>query len=160
MLFRQLMRQMIMIPNPFLKGMVIEAIGRVDADTKPANEPKFVVFYGMLMSLFSLFCFRCILLSGVSISQMFLMLKHMGLSAISVRTYFYHQKQFLFPSVLTHWQKYRSGLIDKLQHMEKTQWSGDGRFDSMGHNAKYGVLDQAVVTASTTRARRNSDVDF
>ena len=80
-----------------------------------------------------------ILTSGVRISQVLLMFRHMGLSAISVRTFFYHQRKFLFPAVLHHWESYRSSLLEKLKGIKDAQWSGDGRFDSMGHNAKYGV---------------------
>ena len=158
--------------------------------TRVAEEPKFVVFYSMLMAIFQMFCFRCkaenpsvevhrigtmatvvqkcrqcgrhfqwksqpslfgkypagnvmmsfgILTSGVRISQVLLMFRHMGLSAISVRTFFYHQRKFLFPAVLHHWESYRSSLLEKLKGIKDAQWSGDGRFDSMGHNAKYGV---------------------
>ena len=80
-----------------------------------------------------------ILMSGVNISQVMLMFKHMGLAAISMRTYFVHQRKFLFPSVLKYWEGYRSQLIEQLSDVNDTEWSGDGRFDSMGHNAKYGV---------------------
>ncbi|XP_065066719.1 uncharacterized protein LOC135692501 [Rhopilema esculentum] len=162
----------------------------VDSDTGPADEPKFVVFYSMLVQIFSLFCFNCkheqpkvqvlargsmvtvvqdcltcgkvykwhsqpfifgkypagnvmmsfgILMSGVQISQILLAFKHMGLSAISPRTYFYHQSKLLFPSVTMQWKKYQSDLIKRLQNLNDVTWSGDGRFDSMGHNAKYGT---------------------
>ena len=30
-------------------------------------------------------------------------------------------------------------MINQLRQVEDAQWSGDGRFDSMGHNAEYGV---------------------
>ena len=80
-----------------------------------------------------------ILTSGVSISQVFLMFKHMGLLAISVRTFFLHQRKFLFPSILLQWKKHRESLIKKVKDVKDAQWSGDGRFDSMGHNAKYGA---------------------
>ena len=79
-----------------------------------------------------------ILASG-KISQTLLMFKHMGLSVISLRTYFYHQKKFLFPSVLHHWETKQSSLLDEVKNFEEPQWSGDGRFDSMGHSAKYRV---------------------
>ena len=80
-----------------------------------------------------------ILMSGVNISQIFLMFRHMGLSAISPRTYFAHQKKLLFPSIFMYWEKYHAALIEKVKGIKDAQWSGDGRFDSMGHNAKYGV---------------------
>ena len=110
----------------------------VDADTKPTDEPKFIVFYNMLLALFELFCFLCkspqpavdmmtngtmvtviqncrfcgptkrfewmsqplvmgkhpagnlmlsfgTIMSGVNISQMLLMLKHMGLAVITTK---------------------------------------------------------------------------
>lgn len=88
---------------------------------------------GNLMTSFS------ILTSGVNISQAFLMFRHLGLSMIAPRTFFHHQRNYLFPSVLLQWDKHRSMLIGKLKDISNTQWSGDGRFDSMGHNAKYGV---------------------
>ena len=156
------------------------------------DEPKFVVFYSMLTSLFSMFCFNCkdpnpnvqvkrngtmatiiqlcnhcgpskqfqwrsqplvfgrypagnvmmsfgILLSGININQAMLMFRQMGLAAIAVRTYFQHQKNFLFPSILSHWENYRDNLIQRLRNFKDATWSGDGRFDSMGHNAKYGA---------------------
>ena len=80
-----------------------------------------------------------ILTSGVSISQVLLMFKHMGLLAMSVRTFFLHERKFLFPSVLLQWNKQCKSLIEKVKDLKDVQWSGDGRFDSMGHNAKYGA---------------------
>ena len=79
-----------------------------------------------------------ILTSGVNISQVFLMFKHMGLAAITIRTFFRHQRQFLIPSVLLQWERNRDSLIEKIKSIKDAQWSGDGRFDSMGHSAKYG----------------------
>ena len=81
-----------------------------------------------------------ILMSGVNISQAFLMFKHLGLNVISPRTYFFHQKKFLFPSVFLYREKCQKALLDKIKGLKgAVKWSGDGRFDSMGHNAKYGV---------------------
>ena len=80
-----------------------------------------------------------ILCSGVNISQVFLMFRHLGLLVISMRTFFQHQRKYLFPSVLLQWEKHRSSLIEEIKNVKDAQWSGDGRFDSMGHNAKYGA---------------------
>jgi solute carrier family 8 (sodium/calcium exchanger) len=153
------------------------------------KEPKFIVFYSMLMSLFSLFCFKCragfpkvdiktcgtmaivqqcckscggmytwrsqplvlgrypagnillsfgILMSGSLISKVMLLFRHMGLKAYNARTYFYHQKQFMFPLVLQFWQKSLSALVSQLNTIKDGIWAGDGRFDSTGHSAKYG----------------------
>ncbi|XP_065068073.1 uncharacterized protein LOC135693494 [Rhopilema esculentum] len=136
---------------------------RIEPDVKPHDEPKFIVFYSMLLSICQQFCFNCkhdaptvdvrrngtmciiaqdcdfcgkqfiwksqpyvhgrypagnlmtslsILLSGISISQAFLMFKHMGLSMITPRTYFLHQIKFLFPAVFDHWRKYQAALIE------------------------------------------------
>lgn len=156
------------------------------------DEPKFIVFFAKLLSIFSLFCFKCkesgprvtmkqwgtmvtvsqhcfkcgddafqwksqpmaldgkhpagnvllsfgVLMAGASISKVLLVFKHMGLSAYSVRTFFAHQKNFLFPVVINYWEKYQAGLIAKLKAMKDVVWSGDGRFDSMGHSAKFGA---------------------
>ena len=164
----------------------------MEPGTLPCDEPKFIVFYGMLLSLFSMFCFNCkspnlqvdirkngsmavvtqycstcgptrnfqwnrqphilgrhaagnlmtsfaILVSGVSISKVFLLFKHLGLCTITSRANYLHQNKFLFPSVIMHWEKYENTLIEKLKKVKNASWSGDGRFDSMGHSAKYGA---------------------
>lgn len=164
----------------------------MEPGTLPCDEPKFIVFYGMLLSLFSMFCFNCkspnpqvdikkngsmavvtqrcsacgptrsfqwnsqpyilgrhaagnlmtsfaILMSGVSISKVFLLFKHLGLCSITSRAYYIHQNKFLFPSVIMHWEKQQKALIEKLKKIKDAAWSGDGRFDSMGHSAKYGA---------------------
>ena len=80
-----------------------------------------------------------ILLAGASISKVLLVFRHMGLSAYSTRTFFAHQRNFLFPVIISHWETYQAGLIEQLKDMGDVIWSGDGRFDSMGHSAKYGA---------------------
>lgn len=80
-----------------------------------------------------------VLMAGASISKIFLVFKHMGLYMYGVRTYFKHQTMFLFPIVLSHWETYQGNLIMQLKAMKDVVWSGDGRFDSMGHSAKYGA---------------------
>lgn len=150
-----------------------------------------MVFYSMLLSLFSMFCFKCrehtptveafktgtmvtlsqncpkcdvgafkwssqpldlgkyaagnilfsfgILMAGASVSKILLVFKHMGMCAIRSRTFFIHQKQLIIPSVLHHWEAYRKNLVEKVKAMKNVVWGGDGRFDSMGHSAKYGT---------------------
>ena len=80
-----------------------------------------------------------ILMAGASVSKVLLVLRHMGISIYSARTYFVHQSKFLFPAILTHWERYRTSLINELKKKQKAIWCGDGRFDSMGHSAKYGA---------------------
>ena len=78
-----------------------------------------------------------VLMAGGSISKILLVFKHMGLNAINVRTYFAHQTKFLFPAVLHYWENYRKMLLDQIRKLKEPVWCGDGRFDSMGHCAKF-----------------------
>ena len=80
-----------------------------------------------------------ILMARASVSKVLLVLKHMGISLYSVRTYFVHQSKFLFPAILTFWERYRATLVNELKEKREVIWCGDGRFDSMGHSAKYGA---------------------
>ena len=80
-----------------------------------------------------------ILMAGATINKTLLVFRHMGLSVITARIFFRHQRNWLFPVVLTHWQGYQKGFLNQLKNIENVVWSGDGRFDSMGHSAKYGV---------------------
>lgn len=65
-----------------------------------------------------------ILMAGASVSKIFLVFKHMKL---------------LSPVVLSYWESYRSTLLNQVKDMKNVVWSGDGRYDSMGHSAKFGV---------------------
>ena len=174
----------------YVSGTLFLVLYRVSPDASYREQPKFIVFYIALITLFTMFCFKCkadkpkvsaerngtmvrvvqhchkckknntwqsqpfvlgrypagnillsfaALMAGSSISKLLLVFKHMGLCAFDSRTYFYHQCRFLFPSILTYWERYRSSLITKIKDMKDAVWSGDGRFDSMGHSAKYGV---------------------
>ena len=80
-----------------------------------------------------------VLMAGASISKVLLLFRHLGLCCYSPRTYFSHQWSFIFPTVIRHWELYRAGLVSKLKDMKEVVSSGDGRFDSMGHSAKYGA---------------------
>lgn len=167
----------------------VQFVCRVEQGTTLQEEPKFVVFYTQLLSLFS-FCFNCkaenpavhmeqsgtmvkvfqncnmckhifqwqsqpfifgkypagnvllsfaTLMAGASISKLLLIFKHMNMCVYNVRTFFYHQSNFLFPAILKHWETYQSSLVSKIRSAKDVIWSGDGRFDSMGHSAKYGA---------------------
>ena len=87
-----------------------------------------------------------VLMAGASISKLLLVFTHMGLSVYEARTFFHHQSRFLFPAILKYWETYQSLLINKLKDMKDVAWSGDGRFDSMGHSAKYGVYTMLCST--------------
>ena len=77
-------------------------------------------------------------MAGASIGKIILVFKHMGLSVYESRTFFYHQSRFLLV-VLKYWENYQAGLFAKIKELKDAVWSGDSRFDSMGHSAKYGV---------------------
>ena len=87
-----------------------------------------------------------VLMAGTSISRVLLLCKHMKLSVISIRTFFLHQKKFVFPAILQHWETYRANMIEQLKRSKDVVWSGDGRFDSMGHSAKYGLYTMFCCT--------------
>jgi len=76
-----------------------------------------------------------ILMAGATVSKVLLVLKHMGISVYNARTYFVHQSKFLFPAILTYWERYRSKLVNQIKEKGEAIWCGDGRFDS----AKYGA---------------------
>ena len=80
-----------------------------------------------------------VLMGGASVSKVLLLFRHLELCCYSPRTFFSHQRSFIFLTVICHWELYRAGLVSKLRDMKDVVWSGDGRFDSMGHSAKYGA---------------------
>lgn len=80
-----------------------------------------------------------VLMAGASISKILLAMKHFGLSVISARTFCYHQQRFLFPVILRHWEEQQRRLLSTLSSIKDSVWAGDGRFDSMGHSAKFGA---------------------
>ena len=80
-----------------------------------------------------------VLMSGVNISKVFLLCKHLGFCTITSRAYHIHQNKVLVPSLMMHREIYQKALIEKLKKIKNATWSGDGRFDSMGHSAKCGA---------------------
>jgi hypothetical protein len=78
-----------------------------------------------------------VLVSGASISKILLVFRHLGLSVYHIRTFFRHQSDLLLPTIIRYWNSYQDGLLSKWKKVDTNIWSGDGRFDSMGHSAKY-----------------------
>ena len=62
-----------------------------------------------------------------------------GVISLFCKGLFFHQRNFLFPVVISYWERYQADLVSKLKAMKDVVWSGDGRFDSMGHSAKFGA---------------------
>ena len=134
----------------------------IDQKLPAEDEIKFIVFQSMLISLFTMFCFKChhkepsvemfkkgtivqvlqtrdkcnnsfkwssqplllgkhparnillrfaTLAGGASITQMLLVMKHMGVSCYKARTFFRHQKKFIFPAILYHWKNYQENML-------------------------------------------------
>ncbi|KAK3741189.1 hypothetical protein QZH41_012632 [Actinostola sp. cb2023] len=81
-----------------------------------------------------------ILVAGGSASKVLQTFKHMELACISLTTYFQYQRDKLFPTILLHWRKYQSKMIEEIKESEESVIvAGDSRHDSMGHCAKYGT---------------------
>lgn len=81
-----------------------------------------------------------ILFAGGSSSKTLRILQHMGVASISERTFFLHQKYVLEPSLQHQWQLHQTGLLTQLlARGTPLTIGGDGRADSPGHSAKYGV---------------------
>ena len=97
---------------------------------------------GNILLSFSTFC------SGASISKTIQIFKHFGLSVYSIRTFFLHQRKFLFPAVLKHWETNQKELLAIERSSNNLAWPGDGRLDSMGHSAKfcvYSMFSQSIM---------------
>lgn len=55
----------------------------------------------------------------------------------------------LFPTIYIYWQKYQKKLLEKVKSMSSgIVLAGDGRHDSMGHSAKYGVYTMFCCSVS------------
>ena len=81
-----------------------------------------------------------ILLTGSLPERSLRVLQTVGCAAITSRTYFNHQRWFLFPAISKTWNMYHEALVAMLQSDNTTLvLGGDGRADSPGHSAKYGT---------------------
>ena len=72
---------------------------------------------------------------------------HMGVRAVSANTVFQHQSAFLQPAVRDVWQGWQDHYIATTQQLQKPViLGGDGRADSPGHCAKFGVYSLMDLT--------------
>ena len=78
-----------------------------------------------------------ILSAGASVRKIILVFKHMGLLCYNEATYYYHQRNLLFPSIVKFWNTYQDSILKSLDGKDVVL-AGDARHDSMGHSAKYG----------------------
>ena len=80
-----------------------------------------------------------ILYSGATFTKVLRLMSHMRVACVSDRTFYYHQRRYLKPSILSVWGQEQSKLLAQSK-AQSTPLSigGDGRADSPGHSAKYG----------------------
>ncbi|XP_046570933.1 uncharacterized protein LOC124279179 [Haliotis rubra] len=67
------------------------------------------------------------------------MLQYLGMSSVSVRTFFQHQRSLLHPVIERVWKEEQRMILDEIRFTEEPLvLGGDGRADTLGHNAKFG----------------------
>ena len=86
----------------------------------------------------NMLCAAGTLFTGSNPARVFSFFKHIGMSYISLRTYYYLQKLYLIPAVNCVWTSEQQSLSASFQgkHIDV---GGDARCDSPGHCAKYGT---------------------
>ena len=87
---------------------------------------------GNILLSFAIIC------AGATVGKVLLVFRHMGLLCYNEATYYYHQRNLLFPSIVKFWRSYQDKILHSLNGKEVVL-AGDGRHDSMGHSAKYGT---------------------
>lgn len=81
-----------------------------------------------------------ILFSGCSPSKVLRIFDFINVLSISLSTFFSHQRTVLWPAIERVWTKCNDQLISVLlDREEELVVAGDGRSDSPGHSAKFGV---------------------
>ena len=77
------------------------------------------------------------------------MLSHMKVACFTDRTFYYHQKQYLQPTVVSVWETKQSALLAQCRAVGTPLTVGsDGQADSPGHSAKYGPYGILDLTAN------------
>lgn len=81
-----------------------------------------------------------VLYAGATITKVLRVFHHYKLQVFDCRTFFRHQKEILFPAIRRTWAFEQSCLTDLRKSMgDMLIVGGDGRADSRGHSAKFGV---------------------
>ena len=81
-----------------------------------------------------------ILFAGGSPSKVLRVLESLRVKAIAERTFYRHQDEFLHPIIENRWRLQQTALLQQLKAAGKPLViGGDGRADSPGHSAKYGI---------------------
>ena len=87
-----------------------------------------------------------VLFAGATITKFLRVLKHMGVAAISARTFFRHQSQILCDALKQVWNDRQTWMLCGLQLNANVVCGGDGRADTPGHSAKYGTYTLIELT--------------
>lgn len=81
-----------------------------------------------------------IMFAGGSPAKMLRVLESMRIKSIHERTFYRHQDQFLHPVIERRWRLEQTALLEQLRAEGRgLVIGGDGRADSPGHSAKYGL---------------------
>ncbi|XP_070561301.1 uncharacterized protein [Ptychodera flava] len=80
-----------------------------------------------------------ILFAGCLPSKALQVFHHLRCLALTRRTFFHHQAKYLQPTIISLWQTKQAAAIDALTDFSPVVLGGDGRADSPGHSAKYGL---------------------
>jgi solute carrier family 8 (sodium/calcium exchanger) len=89
-----------------------------------------------------------LLLTGALPAKTLRVLKFANIASISRSTYHRHQEAYLAPAVIAEFQCHQQEILSKLEKKEDgVELAGDGRYDSPGFLAKYGIY--SVLEEST-----------
>ena len=95
--------------------------------------------YSHAMPMGNLLISSSILFSGSLPSKVLLFFQFMNLACISRRSFFRHQRVYLFPTLDSFWAGEQEKLLRVLrQDEEPLVIAGDARSDSPGHSAEFG----------------------
>ncbi|XP_064619336.1 uncharacterized protein LOC135482820 [Lineus longissimus] len=80
-----------------------------------------------------------ILFAGSTAAKTLKVFSYLGCQAIKQGTFYQHQRQYLWPAVMTVWRENQQEVLQQVKDSRKpVVVGGDGRSDSPGHCAKYG----------------------
>ena len=90
-----------------------------------------------------------ILFAGASVTKVLHVMNSIGIATYSKRTFFLHQKDFLFKAIQNVWKEQQVSHLALLQAEGRPLvLGGDGRADSPGHCAKFGTYTTMELEAN------------
>uniref|UniRef100_A0A1X7UCH3 Uncharacterized protein n=1 Tax=Amphimedon queenslandica TaxID=400682 RepID=A0A1X7UCH3_AMPQE len=90
----------------------------------------------------------CILFTGCLPELSICMFQTMGCACISRSTFYYHQSHYLHPAIFHIWDIHQQSFFCQLSDDDHSGLilGGDGRSDSPGHSAKFGLYSLVELT--------------